>query len=266
MSWSRVSTLLRCPRHFDLRYRKRIPAVVPVEDPGALEAGKLVHRILELSVKRCASFGYTLEGSGYAEIWRAFVGNSLSPDMQRRMAALYAPSAEVLQRVVDLAGKFRAEVSTERRLMLNRAWKYAESCSWEQMAWLGYVDLEMIASGKALIIDYKSEYFSQDRSEKVAVQTAMYAYAEFRRKYSIQQVQTGCAYLMDGKITMATTLFRDDIPMLEERLRSFYEKYLSRLASGTTKPEASMYCQWCGYMQDCPVCKERINGTEKEKD
>lgn len=266
MSWSRVSTLLRCPRQFDLRYRKKVPSGEIVKDHAAIEAGKLVHKILELAVTRCASFGYTFEGTGYSGIWRTLVGEYLSPDVRARMAALYVPSAEILRRIIALAGKFQAEVSTEKKLMLNRAWQYTASCPWERMAWLGYVDLEMVASGKVLIVDYKSEHFSEDRSEKVAVQTAMYAYAEFLRSKTIRQIQTGCAYLLDSRIEMDNVIFRDDIQIIENTLYSFYKKYLSRLESGTTEPEASLYCQWCGYTQGCPVFKERINGTEKEKD
>ena len=123
MSWSRVSTLLRCPRQFDLRYRKKVPSGEIVKDHAAIEAGKLVHKILELAVTRCASFGYTFEGTGYSGIWRTLVGEYLSPDVRARMAALYVPwPGSFRPRYRRRKNSCSIELGNTQRLVLGNGW------------------------------------------------------------------------------------------------------------------------------------------------
>jgi hypothetical protein len=125
--------------------------------------------------------------------------------------------------------------------------------NWSEVAWNGYVDLELYTRRKMLIIDYKSEHFTTEREESVFWQTSMYAYAEFLRYPDLQKIQTGCAYLKDGSIVMAEAIERDELPEIEARLKGFYQEYLAAVASGSREPRQSRYCSWCGYTSLCPL-------------
>ena len=262
MSWSRINCLSVCPRQYDLRYRQRIKEVAKAADPSAMEAGKLIHSALESAVKRCYTADFAYENSGYESLWNRVYAMAREEGTRERLLALREPSAKVLARILNLARMFDARVCAERKLMMNRDWEYAKKCSWDDMAWLGYVDLEMIAGDKCIIVDYKSEHFTQKRAESTTLQTLLYANAVFRREPEVQQVQTGCAYLLDARVDMNESILRSDMDKITEQITSLFDNYLRLLESGIKEPRVSEYCAWCGYSSDCPAQKEVNNGSD----
>lgn len=258
MSWSRIQCLLRCPRQFDLQYRQRIPASAEPADPAALEAGKLIHRALELSMDRCSSFGYEYKNSGYEHMWASVYKSAVYEESRKKLELLREPTAHVLAAILGAAKRSGATVRAERKLMLDMAWRYSNNCSWSNMAWLGYVDVEMTSKEKCVIIDYKSEHYTEERAESTKLQTAMYANAVFLREPGVQQVQTGCAYLLDSRIEMTDTVRREEHGEICSKLRSLVESYLAALESGDTEPRTSQYCKWCGFINTCTA-------TDKER-
>ena len=263
MSWSRINLLLTCPRQFDLRYRQRMSDKFTPEDPSAAEAGTLMHKTLELAMNRCKTYGdYSYETSGYEYMFKRLLLKASHPGTRERMLALREPSAQVLGKLLGMATKFKAETHTEQLLAMNMDWKPMEPFSWTGLAWLGYVDLTMIAGERCVIVDYKSEPWTDDRSEKTGTQTMLYAYATMRGNPQVQLVQTVTAFLQDEMLSSSGKYTRSEIPELEERLKDLFMRYLKVLESGDKEPRVSNMCQWCAFSKDCP--KEKLWQQERE--
>lgn len=265
MSWSRVNLLLTCPRQFDLRYRQKVKEIAPPCDPSAAEAGKLMHQVLELAMFRCGNLGaYTYETSGYEGLFDRIITQAASQETRERLLSLREPSARVLARMIGMAGRFGATTLVEKRLAMDRAWDPMEkNFSWQTAAWAGFVDLIMLAGDKAIIADYKSEPWSEDKANSTEMQTLLYAYALMRLFPQAHSVQTVTAFLPDECISPSGMYRRENMPEMEERITNLFTEYLALLESGDAAPRASKLCQWCGYSANCPL-EDRWQGKRKE--
>lgn len=267
MSWSRVNLLLTCPRQFDLRYRQKIKDKFIPEDPSAAEAGTLMHKTLQYAMERCETFGeYSYATSGYEYLFSRMLLQAAHPGTRERMLSLREPAAQVLGKLIGMVTKFNAKTSVEQRLALDRNWEPIESRNWDSMAWVGFVDLTMLAGDKCIIVDYKSEPWSEERSEKTELQTMLYAYATMRRMQQVQSVQTVTAFLQDEQIVASGKYLRSDMPELEERLRDLFTRYLRVLESGDVAPRSSNLCQWCAFAKDCSNGPFKEDTWQQEKD
>lgn len=252
MSWSRISSLLICPRQFDLRYREKAAVTSPPVDPSAAEAGKLIHKVLELAVERCAG-QYSYANSKYEALWTMLCNSTACEETKARMEKLREPTAQVLARLLAIASKHGAKALVEEQLVIDRLGNSVSGCHWNRMAWQGYTDLILRTDTKCIIVDYKSEHYTEERQEKTAMQTALYAYALFLRHPELQNVQTCAAYLLDARIETEDRYTRDEMPHIEELVRSLLSEYLTKLESGDKNPVLSQYCKWCSYSDSCPV-------------
>lgn len=267
MSWSRVNLLLTCPRQFDLRYRQKLKDKFIPEDPSAAEAGTLMHKTLEYSVQRCATYGdYSYETSGYEYLFSRLLLQASYDGTRERMLSLREPSARVLTKILAMARQFNAHTDVEQRLMMDRGWEPMNRCDWDSMAWIGYVDLSMQAGSKCIIVDYKSEPWSAERSDKTEAQTMLYAYATMRRSPTVQKVQTVTAFLQDERFVSSGKYARSDMPELEERLKDLFMRYLKVLETGDASPRESSLCQWCAFSKDCSKGSFKENAWQQGKD
>ena len=258
MSWSRVNLLLTCPRQFDLRYRQKVKEVAPPCDPSAAEAGKLMHSVLEYAMFRCGNNRtYTYEDSGYEGLFDRIITQAALPETRERMLSLRAPSARVLAKMIGMAAKFGATTMVEKRLAMDKAWvPMTNNFSWRTAAWAGFVDLIMLAGDRAIIADYKSEPWSEDKANSTEMQTLLYAYALMKLFPQAHSVQTVTAFLPDECISPSGTYRREDLSAMEERIRNLFTEYLAALEAGDTAPRRSKLCQWCGYSANCPLALE----------
>lgn len=263
LSWSRVNTLLTCPRKFDLQYRKRQAG--SLQEHPDIVVGKLVHRALELAVNRCKQFGFLLDGAAFKSIWtRLIEGNSnLPPQALNKLARLYQPTGEILERIITLVARTGASACAERRYCFSRNGRPVRKSRWQGIGWVGFVDLELLCREKGIIVDYKSDQQIGYIEESNQLQTAMYAYALLRSNDAIHQVQTYRAYLIDAKICPVLSAYRKDIDKLENELMGLYEQYTRRIVDGEDTPISSASCHWCEYAQNCPT-SERYNDCPEE--
>ncbi len=264
MSWSRINLLLTCPRSFDLKYRKRLKEQDEPEDPSAAEAGSLMHKTLEYAVERCMrakEFAY--DKACYEVLFSVMLEQATYPGTRQRMLSLREPAGRVLARLLGMAAKFGADVLTEHRFAMDRNWEVMTRFPCREIAWQGYADLTMIAGGKGIIVDYKSEPYTEERSEKTELQTMLYAYALLRGFPEVQKVQTVTAFLQDERFVTAGSYARLALPALEERLKSLFTDYLEALESGDAEPRTSGLCQWCAFSRGCP--KENAWRQEKSR-
>lgn len=255
LSFSRVNLLLNiCPFQWKCRYEDRLKAAVPPSDP-AMEAGKAIHKVLEEAVNRSRLHNYEEGREDFAYFLESAV-NASSSEVGALVSSMGASTKEVLEKVLSVVRKHKAQTYTERRLLLSKVGKPMDYFrTWNDVGWIGYVDLELITKPKMIILDYKSEHFTEEREKSVKGQTAMYAYMEFQRYPDLQKIQTGCAYLKDGKIVMDETIKRDELPEIKDSLLELYARYLEAVVSGDREPRASKYCAWCGYTNLCPLKK-----------
>ena len=267
MSWSRINLLLTCPRQFDLKYRQKIKDEFIPEDPSAAEAGTLMHKTLELAMFRCMTSGnFAFEASGYEFLFSQMLAKAEFPGTRERMLSLRVASARVLAKLLGVASANNAQLSMERRLAMDMDWNPKDPFSWNYLAWMGFVDLTMLARDKCIIVDYKSEPWTEERSNKTESQTMQYAYVTMLTHPQVQSVQTVTAFLQDERFVVSGNYQRSVLPELEERLRRLFTKYLEVLESGDKSPRASSLCQWCSFSQNCPqrLTKEKT-WQEEEK-
>lgn len=255
LSFSRVNLLLNiCPFQWKCRYEDRLKAESPPSDP-AMEAGKAMHKVMENAVNTSRIHGYEPGADSYAYFMECAEQHE-KPEVWELVQTMQAPARAVLDRILEVIVRHRAQAFTERRLLLSRVGKPMDYFrTWNDVGWIGYVDLELLTRQKMLILDYKSEHFTEEREKSVKEQTSMYAYMEFLRYPALQKIQTGCAYLKDGSIVMDDTIERDDLPEITGTLRDLYARYLDAVASGSREPRQSKYCAWCGYTTMCPLKK-----------
>lgn len=269
LSWSRVNLLLSiCPYQWYHRYVLRTEAQYDSQ-PVEMLAGKAIHEVLERAMDSCILRGFSEEASGYDRFFtQQEKALADKPDVLAAFVELKEPTRATLGKILRSADKFRAKVSAEQKLVLLRDARPSPTkyTKWENTGWLGYVDLEMLAGGKLLIIDYKSEHYTKERENSVRGQTAMYAYAEFLRIPQLHTVQTGCAYLKDSTVKMDEPITRDQLPAIKQELIDLYERYMDKLRSGEFEPRASKYCAWCGYTGLCPLrsCEDGESHEESE--
>lgn len=265
-SWSRMELLKRCPRQWDLRYRKglREPAMpaADITDLTNMRAGKAIHWILEKSVQ-----SVTRLSKDVTHCYDFFFDHARTVEedgkVRERLDLLRAPALEVLRRVMSFADK-STTFHTEKKLRINRSGKAVRDCSWAGLGWNGVVDLEIERRHSLLILDYKSEEYSEDRERSTSLQTGMYAYAEMMRKPELLEVTTGCAYLMSNDIRLEVPFTRDEFQKLRQRILGLYSEYLALLESGTTEPRPSSYCKYCRFAKDCPALGD-VDGTQNEE-
>lgn len=269
LSWSRVNLLLNiCPYQWYHKYVAKTAASYSAE-PVAMLAGKAIHEVLEKVMDRCIIYGFSEEAACYD---RFFTQQKKllesTPEVLCAFEELKEPTRITLGKLLRSADKFHAKVSAEQKLILTKDARPAQSrfTKWNDTGWIGYIDLEMYAGGKLLIIDYKSEHYTQEREASVREQTEMYAYAEFLRIPQLQTVQTGCAYLKDSTIKMDEPISRDSLPEIRHTLTELYTRYMEKILSDEFEPRASKYCAWCGYTGICPLrsCKDGESHEESE--
>lgn len=253
LSHSRVNLLLNiCPFQWGCRYERREDAISPPRDPS-MEAGKAIHKVLEESMNCSRGFGFEPEKSNYAYFMQC-AEEQCSEGARELLQSMHASAETVLHRIMARAKEWNAQVFTERQLLLDRQGRTMRSFTgWPNVGWVGYVDFELKTNNQLVILDYKSEHYSEEREESVKTQTEMYAYAEFLRYPMLKTVKTGCAYLKDGDIVMGETIKRDDLPEIERNLKELYQRYLDAVVHGSREPRQSKYCSWCGYTHLCPL-------------
>ena len=257
-SWSRMAMLERCPRQWDLRYRKGLkeqdmPAA-GITDLTNTRAGKAIHWVLEKSVRSSADLGR--DGRSCYDVFFDHV-HAVEEDARvlERLDMLREPSLQVLRRVM----------ATEKRLRITRSGNAVPNCSWAGTGWNGVVDLEIERRDTLLILDYKSEAYSEERERATRLQTGMYAYAEMLRRPELREVVTGCAYLMSNDIRLDEPFRREEFPVLRRQVHGLFSRYLDLLESGTAEPRPSRYCKYCGFAKDCPALGE-TDGTKSDEE
>lgn len=265
-SWSRMVMLERCPRQWDLRYRKGLreqdmPAV-GITDLTNTRAGKAIHWVLEKSVRSSADLGRD-ERSCYAVFFDHVHAVEEDARVLERLDMLREPSLQVLRRVMAFAGASTA-FHTEKGLCISRSGNAVRNCSWAGTGWHGVADLEIERRDTLLILDYKSGAYSEEREKAIRLQTGMYAYAEMLRRPELREVVTGCAYLMSNDIRLDEPFRRAEFHILRQQVHELFSRYLDLLESGTAEPRPSWHCKYCGFAKDCPALGE-TDGTKSEE-
>lgn len=267
-SWSRMSLLKRCPRQWDLRYRKRLKEpsepVASITDLTRMRAGTAIHWVLEKSVRSIVDLC-----RDPVPVYDHFFSHARESEederVRERLELLREPARQVMLRVVKFAGH-GAKFHTEKKLRISRRGNPVSGGSWSDTGWTGVVDLEIERPRSILILDYKSESYSEEKERSTRLQTGMYAYAEMLRLPDLLEVNTGCAYLMSNDIRLDTPFRREDFQELQQQILGLYSEYLALLESGTTEAKPTVYCKYCGFAKDCPALVEMTDGTESDKE
>lgn len=266
-SWSRMSLLKRCPRQWDMRYRKKLKeSALPaasITDLTRVRAGTAIHWVLEKTVRGAADLC-----RDPSQIYDHFFSHAYASEederVRDRLESLRMPAKQVMKRVVGFAGT-GTKFHTEKKLRISRKGRPLSGGSWSDTGWTGVVDLEIERPRSLLILDYKSESYSEEKERSTRLQTGMYAYAEMLRLPGLLEVNTGCAYLMSNDIRLDTPFRREDFQELQKQILTLYSEYLDLLESGTTEAKPSEYCKYCCFAKDCPALVEMTDGTKSDK-
>lgn len=246
-SYSRMSSCLRCPLEFDLRYRKKVK--LDIQPSPAMTVGKMCHRLMESCVYKCTLFGFNLKASEFDKKYDEMMRDA-SPECRSIYQEIRDQVKITLEKIINLSAWKRPLIRTEHTVKLDhQADRFPKKIDKHDLntatGVYGYVDLELISGNKMILVDYKTENLSEQRNEHVEQQMGLYAYIEMLTDRRIEEIDTKCAYLKEALFHPIKVY--NNFKELEEQTIDFYNSYLGALKNFTAKPIANEFCKYCMY-------------------
>lgn len=263
LSYSKVRLLLACPRQFKLRYLDKAEGGIALDKESAV-VGKFLHAVLQYCLDKGQHFGYTEDTVDYDLTWMQVAKQAGLTSKEYDMAQDMRMCTEnVLSRVLSAVRSHELQVITEANLVMRLDGEVRSNARWPDRFFTGIADFLGLSKNKsrALIIDYKSHPYSEERRRDEEIQTGIYALLTFLRFPTVRTIQAGCAYLPEEKVDLFATYHRDD-PKLVVLVVDFLTEFLEKLESTCFAPEASKFCDWCTYSAGCSAFKGKAKNKK----
>ena len=258
LSYSKVNTLLACPRMYQKRYIEKIK--VDTAPTAVIVVGKFVHKVLELCLLKGKTRGWDPEIIEFKTIWDQVIHQLKVPENEVNMAQrMQAQTEKILNRLVAAIGQNKFCVYPEFMLCVDKSGLVKPTVKWPHRFYWGFIDLyaETQSRKRAIMVDFKSHSKTEEHSARTSNQLGMYAHYLFERNQYLESIQFGGIYLPDENIDLSTQIFRGSTEhtAINDNVFERYHQFIDVLATTDFVPKVSEYCDWCDYTQGCPAQK-----------
>lgn len=256
LSYSKINTLLACPRMYQKRYIEKIKIELPPKD--VIIVGKFVHKVLELCLNRGQTYGWEPGAIDFDMTWMQVSRQCKLPIEEFNMAQGIRISTEkTFLRVADAIRKNRFIIFPELMLCVDKQGVVKPGVRWPNRFFWGFIDFyaETQSRKRAVMLDFKSHGKTEDHVKKAHAQLSTYAYYLFERNPALESIQFGGAYLPDEDIDLSSQIYRDspEHAAVVEHVYNLYQQFAAALNTGDFSPKISEYCDWCEHTHGCPA-------------
>ena len=255
---SKLKTLQKCPLQFYLRYvLKYSPELIPENDTTARDTGKMLHSILEFSVKGIQldkAISVTRETHDATD---EFWSTNVVPNL---------PNVETFLHKLD---KFTAhhgitKVYTELKTGVTKDWKKTTFFD-PDVHMRGIIDLLLVGSNRAFIIDHKKGGTASYGLRNYMAQLDVYKPFTLALFDDVDHVAAGIHFIEEGSVSLEPCLMTRDhiiqsiIPVIDYQI---LEAERAVRETGFFKHYRGAHCKYCDFDADCKA--KKLLTLEKE--
>lgn len=255
ISHSKLSTLLSCPKAFDLTYKKKEKRKEP-EDVIDTNVGSFIHEFLERAVPALWTNNKANRETDLDLIW----ANVLKGKTKRPLTSLELLKADgmrdntynIAHKIVNMINKDNLYVEVEYFVGINSQLNSYTKGSYLNTLINGYIDLLGISDNghKCLLIDYKTYAQGDETDAKVREQLEIYAILLMLKYKHINEIEAGVAYIPDD-LVVTTTIYRNELEDMLKRYTSKLNNAVQVLKTELGVPKPGIHCKWCYYQYMC---------------
>lgn len=256
LSYSKINTLYKCPLMFKLRYvDKQKGEEAPKQ--ADTNVGTFIHKVLEYSLLKASSFGYTMEIIDFDLIWHTLSKQlGLTHQEYNQAQEQRIHTERVLERIIGMINRYGLTVKPESKFTLDRNLQVKNNTVYRDTLFIGYVDFLGVTNSNCIILDYKTFRYKEDSEEDVKRQLAIYQYIAFKKFQNIKGVQVGVCYTPDEYIKLQNMTSRDSFTEIHNDFIEYLKKFkneFDRLSKEGFSPVPGKMCDWCVYYKKCPA-------------